>query len=347
MIKKEEILKIAKDRHILKTRDLIERFSVSRQYASRILTELVREGSLLKIGSTRSAQYMHPASQREHPELFPNHFKKKYENSALEEHLVLAEIERTFTALNKLPENIKSIFTFAFSEMLNNAIDHSKSKNISVEISLSKDLLEFTIDDQGVGVFRNVQTKRHLESELEAIQDLLKGKITTAPKLHSGEGIFFTSKVVTTFLLDSFGHQLLVDNNIPDIFIEQRRGNKQGTKVVCKITLKSKQHLNDVFKKYTDLVAGSNYGFDRTEIHVRLFTIGGVYISRSQARRVLSGLEKFKIITMDYDRVPLVGQAFVDEIYRVFQSKYPGITIEDENTNEAVRFMIARAKNTK
>jgi hypothetical protein len=192
-----------------------------------------------------------------------------------------------------------------------------------------------------------VQTKRHLESELEAIQDLLKGKITTAPKLHSGEGIFFTSKVVTTFLLDSFGHQLLVDNNIPDIFIEQRRGNKQGTKVVCKITLKSKQHLNDVFKKYTDLVAGSNYGFDRTEIHVRLFTIGGVYISRSQARRVLSGLEKFKIITMDYDRVPLVGQAFVDEIYRVFQSKYPGITIEDENTNEAVRFMIARAKNTK
>jgi anti-sigma regulatory factor (Ser/Thr protein kinase) len=196
MIKKEEILKIAKDRHILKTRDLIERFSVSRQYASRILTELVREGSLLKIGSTRSAQYMHPASQREHPELFPNHFKKKYENSALEEHLVLAEIERTFTALNKLPENIKSIFTFAFSEMLNNAIDHSKSKNISVEISLSKDLLEFTIDDQGVGVFRNVQTKRHLESELEAIQDLLKGKITTAllQKRITLSKYFFSSK---------------------------------------------------------------------------------------------------------------------------------------------------------
>ncbi len=76
-----------------------------------------------------------------------------------------------------------------------------------------------------------------------------------------------------------------------------------------------------------------------------MYTLGGVHISRSQARRVLSGLEKFKVITMDYARVPMIGQAFADEIYRVFKQKHPGIRIENENMNEAARFMVERAIN--
>ena len=73
--------------------------------------------------------------------------------------------------------------------------------------------------------------------------------------------------------------------------------------------------------------------------------MGGVHISRSQARRVLSGLEKFKIVVMDYDKVPMVGQAFADEIYRVFKIKHPEIDVQDINMNESVRFMVERARN--
>ena len=73
--------------------------------------------------------------------------------------------------------------------------------------------------------------------------------------------------------------------------------------------------------------------------------MGGVHISRSQARRILSGLEKFKIILLDFDQVPVVGQAFADEIYRVFQSKHPDIVIQEENMSEGVKFMVERAKN--
>ncbi|HAU65973.1 TPA: histidine kinase [Candidatus Uhrbacteria bacterium] len=118
---------------------------------------------------------------------------------------------------------------------------------------------------------------------------------------------------------------------------------KNGTKVFFMISLKEKRHLNDLFRKYSGTMSDEGYGFDKTEIRVRLYTLGGVHISRSQARRVLSGLEKFKIVIMDYSDVPMIGQAFVDEIYRVFKHKHPDICIENEHMNEAVRFMIERA----
>lgn len=109
--------------------------------------------------------------------------------------------------------------------------------------------------------------------------------------------------------------------------------------------LYSSNHLNEVFKKYTNLTEESDYGFDKTEIRIKLYTTGGVHISRSQARRVLSGLEKFKIIVFDFDKVPTVGQAFADEVFRVFHNKYPQIKLEVENMTDGVKFMIERARN--
>ncbi|MEK6599384.1 MAG: STAS-like domain-containing protein, partial [Deltaproteobacteria bacterium] len=197
----------------------------------------------------------------------------------------------------------------------------------------------------GIGVFRNIMQKRRLKSELEAIQDLLKGKTTTAPKSHSGEGIFFTSKAGDLFILDSFGHQLIVNNEIPDVFVKTTKEMKRGTRVIFKLYITSKRHLNELFRQYTKLTKDSDYGFDKTKIQVKLYTIGDVHISRSQSRRVLSGLEKFKIIIFDFDKVPVVGQAFADEIFRVFHNKHPHITLEEVNMNEGVKFMVERAKN--
>jgi hypothetical protein len=82
-----------------------------------------------------------------------------------------------------------------------------------------------------------------------------------------------------------------------------------------------------------------------TEIKIKLHTVGGMPVSRSKAREVLSGLEKFRVILLDYDKVPMVGQAFSDEIYRVFHEKHPHIKIEETNMRKAVEFMVTRTKN--
>jgi hypothetical protein len=341
MITKDIILRLAKQRKKIIVADLVTNFSVSRQYVNRLIRGLVKDGLLMKFGAARSTFYMSPQYGQVYArELHPK-YTKIFKRVGLEEHLVLNQIEHSFLPLEKISENVKSIFSYAFSEMLNNAIEHSNSATVRIQDGT----LLFNVDDFGVGVFRNVMKKRNLKSEFEAMQDILKGKTTTMPRSHSGEGIFFTSKVCELFILDSFGYQLIVDNRIPDVFIKQVKKIKKGTRVTFQLNTATQMYLGDVFNEYANIAPDSDYGFDKTEIYVKLYTIAGVHISRSQARRILSGLEKFKIIILDFDKVQVVGQAFADEIFRVFHHKYPDIKIEAKNMNKSVEFMVERAKH--
>ena len=344
MLTTEKILDLAKKRGQIRTKDFVGLFDVSRQYVSTLIARLVEEGQLIRIGSTRNAFYVTPEYAKAHPHILPSKFFKRLANAGLEEHKILAEIEERFPQISGLKEHVRNIFTFAFSEMLNNAIEHSRSRSIVVEVSITDDVLQFIVNDSGVGVFRNVMQKKKLKSELEAIQDILKGKTTTIPTSHTGQGIFFTSKAADVFILDSFGLQMTVNNKTHDVGVQRTGVIKRGTRVIFRIRTDSQRHLNDVFKKYTNLTEESDYGFDKTEIRVKLYTAGGVNISRSQARRILHGLGKFEIILFDFDKVPMVGQAFADEIYRVFHNRHPDIELQEVHMNEAVTFMIERSK---
>ncbi len=340
---KDKIISLCKINTKVSTSDIVGVVGFSRQYVSKILGELVDSGILVKIGKGRSTFYILKSDYDLNP-IILSKYKKTFINNGLEEHKVLYEIERSFPLLIKLHDNIKSVFDYAFSEMFNNAIEHSSSEKINIEISLIDDNLVFTVKDFGIGVFRNIMNKKGLNSEYEAIQDLLKGKTTTMPKSHSGEGIFFTSKVCDSFVLNSFGFELLVDNKIKDVFIRKTEGNEVGTRVVFRINKNSHIHLLKVFEKYTDKNNVDGYGFDKTEVKIKLYTMGGVHISRSQARRVLTDLEKFSVIVFDFDKVPVVGQAFADEIFRVFHNKYPNIRLDAINMDEGVKFMVDRSK---
>jgi len=70
-------------------------------------------------------------------------------------------------------------------------------------------------------------------------------------------------------------------------------------------------------------------------------------VSRSQARHILSGLELFKEVILDFKDIKYIGQAFADEIFRVFTNMNPYTSITAQNANEEVRNMINRAINTK
>ena len=336
MDSKGHILSLALKQGSILSKDIAKSLGISRQYAQRILRELVEEGLLMKLGSTRGASYVLPKDAGH----VTWKFNKRFKNHTLAEHTVLEDVEGRAQFRQSLSENLRSIFEYGFSEMLNNAIEHSESENIQVEVEKRDNNLIFLISDFGIGVFRNVMQKRHLNSELEAIQDLLKGKTTTQPQAHSGEGIFFTSKVADIFSLESFGKKLIIDNVLDDIFIEEVKPSKRGTKVFFQIACDSQKHLSAIFQKYqTD---PTEHAFDKTEIQIKLYTLGTVHVSRSQARRVLAGLEKFKSIILDFDKVPTIGQAFADEIFRVFKNNHPDIQVTPTNMNDTVRFWVER-----
>jgi len=182
--------------------------------------------------------------------------------------------------------------------------------------------------------------KRKLKDEFEAIQDLLKGKQTTLPKEHTGEGIFFTSKVGNMLTIQSSRKKLIFNNALDDIFIKEAK-KIIGTKVDFRIAVKSRRSLSGVFKEYSDKA----FSFAKTETKVSLYKIDTDFISRSQARRIISGLDKFKKIVLAFKDVETIGQAFADEVFRVWQQLNPGIKIEYRNANKNIEFMIKRAKS--
>lgn len=335
----EKILLFLKEKKRVTSTEIAHHFGFTRQYASQLLRIMTNANTIIKFGSTRSAFYTLPEFI---DAVGPSAIHRRLENKNIKEHEVFDDIVAAFPAFRTAPENVKSIVHYAFSEMLNNAIEHSRSKHIEVKMESDSNVVRFVVDDFGIGVFRNVAQQRHLKSEFEAMQDLLKGKVTTDPKAHTGEGIFFTSKAADRFVLESFGYRMIVDNTIPDIFFQEEKRINRGTRVVFVISRNSMKRLNKIFEEYQS--RPGSYAFDKTEIHIRLFTMGTIYISRSQARRVLVGLEKFKKVILDFDRVPNVGQAFADEIFRVFQNRHPEISIEPVNMNETVRFMVERVE---
>jgi len=83
--------------------------------------------------------------------------------------------------------------------------------------------------------------------------------------------------------------------------------------------------------------------FDKTRVGVAMFKAGSDYVSRSQARRLLAGLEEFSEIELDFARVENVGQAFADEVFRVWRTSHPEKVLRVTNASQDVQFMISRA----
>lgn len=339
MNRENEVLRLAKLKKKLKTSDIIDSFGISRQYAVILVNDLVSKNKLVKVGSTNRAYYLLPEFAEE-AGAFPAQISKRLKNEGLQEHEVYEDIQNQYPPVKRLPENVRSILNYAFSEILNNAIEHSQSKYTEIEASVQNRKLNFIVNDFGIGAFRNIMREKGLKTEVEAMQDLLKGKTTTMPKSHSGQGIFFTSKAADVFILESYGYVLTINNKTHDVSYKILPALKRGTRVKFSIDVSSPRHLSAIFRKFS---VGTEFAFNKTEIKVKLYASGdGVHISRSQARRILDGLDKFESIILDFDKVPTIGQAFADEVFRVFKEKYPNMEIQPINMNEAVRFMVER-----
>jgi len=86
----------------------------------------------------------------------------------------------------------------------------------------------------------------------------------------------------------------------------------------------------------------TDHDFVCTRTVVRLFDIGVRFISRSEARRLLRGLERFSEVLVDLRGVQEVGQGFVDEVFRVWPSQHPEVTVRPMNMVGPVEAMVRR-----
>ena len=316
------------------SRELSMHFGISRQALNVHLRTLIDAGKLVKTGSTKNARY-HISAKAEIKESFAADFQV----AGLDESHIYQRLSLSLNLSRWLKADVESIANYAFTEMLNNVIDHSGSNRTRIRASLGAGTLSFEIKDWGKGVFASIAERFLLDSEQDAMIELAKGKTTTMPEAHSGEGIFFTSKVVNRLVLRSHRIQMEWDRAHGDVFVSTPRYTK-GTSVKVEIKRNSRLKLEDVFTRYAP--EEFDYQFQKTLVHVKL--LNREYISRSEAKRLLQNLDRFRVVELDFRDVQAMGQGFADEIFRVFYSKYPDVEVHAINTSPVIQAMIQHVR---
>lgn len=313
--------------------ELAKALGITRQAVHPHLRALIESGAIVKTGSTRAARY-HPRSAAPPA----RSLSREFVLDGLEESETYEAVSIQLN-LSRLPDNAEAIIHYAFTEILNNAIDHSGAKRCTVDITLDANRINFEIRDRGVGVFRSIADKLHLDGEPAALVELVKGKTTTMPQAHSGEGIFFVSRAADRFSLRSHRLETVWDRGRDDVFVADRR-YIEGTRVRFSISSHSRTRLDDVFEAYAP--EDFDYRFEKTRVAVKLLKRD--YLSRSEARRLLHNLDRFSVVELDFKDVEHVGQGFADEIFRVFAKMHPDIEIRACRTSKAAAAMIAHVR---
>ena len=169
-------------------------FGVTRQAINKHIRSLIAQGILSEEGSTRAKIY----------KLFRHELlNKTYKiGSALAEDQVYSLDVVPKLKDTGIGQNLSERCHYCFTEIFNNAIEHSEGTIITLNIDFDERNIYIIIDDNGVGIFKKIMKKFDLEDERVAIFELSKGKLTTEPAKHTGEGIFFSSRISDSVQID-------------------------------------------------------------------------------------------------------------------------------------------------
>lgn len=307
------------------------KFDITRQAVNKHLRRLVDERALVQKGHTRNrSYYLHPQEE----------WEKTFQlGTSLAEDVVWRN--DVASSLDRLPENVLDIWHFGFTEMFNNAIDHSGGNVINIRLQRNAKSTQLVLSDDGIGIFVKIQKELGLLDERHAILELAKGKLTTDPDNHTGEGIFFTSRMFDDFNILSGGTYFSHKFGEQENWVLERREFASGTSVWMKLDNHTSRTTRKVFDSYT---SEDDYRFTKTVVPVRLAQYGDdKLVSRSQAKRLLARVDRFRTVIFDFQGVDSIGQAFADEIFRVFPNRHPDIELIPYKANSAVKRMISRA----
>jgi len=320
----------------------VSTYGISTTTVNRYIKNLIKEGIVgeyqkngemkFRLVSKPFAKIYYPKKEKlEEDIIYNNDFAKHFENYS---------------------DNIKNIWTYCFTEMMNNAIEHSDATEITCYVFQYYSKTVIIIEDNGIGIFNKIKlyNKEVLKKDItieEACAQLFAGKLTTDESNHSGEGIFFTSRIVDHFVILSsntrFTHNAYIDNfNEDDEIAKKFEIGKKGTAVFMCLYNFSKKSVKEVFDMYSNV----DKGFFKTQIPMKMMFENVYPVSRSQARRLYSTFEKFDEIVLDFKDIENIGQAFAHEMFIVYLKNNPNKKILVENSNDAVNDMIARVKNT-
>lgn len=308
-----------------------ERTGASRRAALAALKRLVDAGWLTRSGSARRPVFG-PGALRQ--------VARSYTLYGLQEDLPW---QRDFAPHFALPRHVERMIQHGFTELVNNAADHSGGTSVTVSLRQTPTHVQLLVSDDGIGVFDKICSAFQLEDPQHAMLELSKGRLTSAPDAHTGRGLFFSSQLADVF--DIHANNTAYQRRAWES-AGWRKGRalpRQGSSIYMAIALNTTRTLDGVMAAWS--TQGDGIEFDQTRVQLRLLVSEGQALdSRAAARRVGARLTTFKRAEIDFDGVADVGHGFTDELFRVFARAHPQVELVALNASPRIEALVKSAR---
>lgn len=225
-----------------------------------------------------------------------------------------------------LPAHVARMVQHGFTELVNNAADHSGGTSVTVSLRQTPSHVQLLVSDDGCGVFERICEAFGLPDARHAMLELSKGRLSSQPEAHTGRGLFFSAQLADVF--DIHANNTAFQRRAWESGGWQpgRPLPRQGSSIYLAIALDTTRTLDQVLAAWS--VAGDGIAFDRTTVNLRLLAGPGQPLdSRAQARRVAARLAVFRRAEISFEGVEDVGHGFADELFRVFARARPEVEL--------------------
>lgn len=309
-----------------------QRLQISPAGAGRLLQRLVDLQWLQRGGTLRRPSYT-PGAMRQ--------VVRRYPLAGLHEDTPWVQ---DFLPYFVLPDPVAQLAQHAFTELLNNAIEHSGGTQVTVSMRQTPLQLQLLVSDDGRGIFDAIGETYQITDPAHAMLELAKGKLSTRPDGHNGRGLFFTARLAEIIDLHANGQAFQQCDWQREQWHRTRPACRHGTAVYVAFSLDTGRRLDDVLRRYS--LDGQGYGFDRTVVPLQLVTGPQLALaSRAQARRVAMRLQRFRRVELDFDGLADVGHGFADELLRVFHHRHPEVDLVPVNMAPQVAALVGSVQS--
>ena len=313
---------------------LMQRLQVSRRQATLALHKLVALQWLRSQGTPRQPRFA-PGALRQ--------VVQRYPLQGLQEDLPW---RHDFAPFFDLPPAVLQMAQHAFTELVNNAIDHSGGQQLTVSMRQTPLQLQLLVSDDGCGLFRRIAETFDIADPALAMLELNKGKLTSAPNRHSGHGLFFTSRLADVF-------DIHANDSAWQRRCWERRAWRQGkagavsarpgTSIYLAIALDTTRTMDGLLHAHS--ASGTSYDFGRTAVEMQLMApVGAMLASRADAKRAVQRLGQFQHADLDFTGISSIGHGFADELFRVFASEHPQVQLHPVGMAPQVAAMVASVR---
>jgi anti-sigma regulatory factor (Ser/Thr protein kinase) len=308
---------------------LMQHQGISRRSAGHVLRKMAAAQWLEAVGTPRKPLYR-PGALRQ--------VVQRYALSGLQED---RPWRRDFAPFFALPPEVARMAQHAFTELLNNAIEHSGGSQVTVSMRQTPLQLQLLVSDDGIGLFDRIAGSFAIDDPVLAMLELSKGKLTSQPQCHSGHGLFFSSRLADVFDIhanrSAFQHRAW-EHQAWRPGKASAANTRPGTAIYLAISLDTPRTLDAVLKAHSE--SGIGYDFARTRVPLHLIADQDALLSRADARRASLRLAQFARAELDFAGVAHIGHGFADELFRVYAREHPGVELLPVATSPQVTAMI-------